>query len=78
MLFSLPCLLPFQVYASSTTPFALNYFGNSQSFCRATRYWANTGVAEAARKYNAAANGFKISDRDMVPIYRPPGLRERV
>lgn len=55
-----------QVYAREHLPFAVNYFANSQSFCRATRHWA-TQAAQQARECTGdqSATGFKLSDKDV-------------
>jgi DNA polymerase/3'-5' exonuclease PolX len=64
--------IDFKVYHHKSGACAVNYFANSESFCRATRYWARTAsVASAnAKKYHPDASGFKLSDREMVPIKR--------
>lgn len=62
--------IDFKIYHHESGACAVNYFANSESFCRATRYWARTAaVASAqAKKYHPEASGFKLSDREMVPI----------
>ncbi|GAB4814366.1 hypothetical protein N2152v2_001412 [Parachlorella kessleri] len=64
-----PCerRIDFKLYSHALTPYAVNYFANSMSFCRATRHWANYAVPEVARRFNPAATGFKLSDQVMVP-----------
>ncbi|KAG7672125.1 hypothetical protein Ndes2526B_g06893 [Nannochloris sp. 'desiccata'] len=64
--------IDFKLYTAQHGPTAVNYFANSQSFCRATRHWANTaGVAsKRAKKLNPVATGFKISDLEMCPMVK--------
>ena len=73
-----PRRIDVKVYAHASAACAVNYFANSQSVCRATRYWSNNAApaVAAAAKLNPAANGFKISDSAMVPIVRR-SARER-
>uniref|UniRef100_A0A1D1ZYL6 DNA polymerase n=1 Tax=Auxenochlorella protothecoides TaxID=3075 RepID=A0A1D1ZYL6_AUXPR len=62
-----------KVYAHEHLPFAVNYFANSQSFCRATRHWA-TQAAELARTCTGepSTTGFKLSDKE-VTVLLPEG-----
>lgn len=64
--------IDFKIYGPRGTACAVNYFANSMAFCRATRFWANNNVlcAEAAKSFNPAANGFKISDLEFSPILK--------
>lgn len=64
--------IDFKLYRAQHGPTAVNYFANSQSFCRATRYWANTAAAasKAAKRFNRFATGIKISDLEMFPMMK--------
>ena len=64
--------IDFKLYSWHHAAPAVNYFANSQSFCRATRFWANNAVAELAKVFNPTATGFKLSDLEMVPIAKRP------
>lgn len=59
-----------KVYDPTQAPYALAYFGSSQSFCRALRYWATYNTAHLAKRYNPHATGFKLSDSVLQPMYR--------
>lgn len=61
--------IDFKLYSNPSLACAVNYFANSQAFCRATRHWANT-AGELAKKYHPSATGFKLSDIEFVPIKR--------
>ena len=64
--------IDFKLYSWDHVVCAVNYFSNSQSFCRATRHFAGTGVgAGVAQRYAPNATGFKLSDVEM----RPRGSR---
>ena len=54
--------------------FAVNYFANSQSFCRATRLWAQKHCAEAARAHGPSVTGFRLSDQSLTPVLPSGGL----
>ncbi|KAL4421994.1 hypothetical protein ABPG77_011017 [Micractinium sp. CCAP 211/92] len=58
--------------------FAVNYFANSQAFCRATRYWATYAetAAQHARQASPSATGYKLSDTELLPITKPPRKRD--
>lgn len=54
-------------------PLAVNYFGSSQSFCRALRYWCRTPgphITALAQSHHPQANCFKLSDTVLAPRYR--------
>lgn len=70
--------IDFKLYSWQHAACAVNYFANSQSFCRATRFWANNAVPEMAKVLNPTATGFKVSDLEMVPMAKWPkqGHRE--
>jgi DNA polymerase/3'-5' exonuclease PolX len=64
-----PCArrIDFKLYGNQHLPFAVNYFSNSQGFCRATRHWATHAPSSvvAARKLHPRATGFKLSELTM-------------
>lgn len=62
--------IDFKVYARKHLTFAVNYFANSQSFCRATRHWAQRACTEAAQKLagNPDVTGFRLSDQALTPV----------
>jgi DNA polymerase lambda len=62
--------IDFKLYTAQHGATAVNYFANSQAFCRATRYWANTAVPEIAKQLNPIATGIKISDLEMCPMMK--------
>ena len=64
--------IDFKLYTAQHGPTAVNYFANSQSFCRATRYFANTSAKASAeaKKLNPVATGIKISDLEMCPMVK--------
>lgn len=63
-----------QIYAREHVTFAVNYFANSQSFCRATRLWAQKHCAEAARAHGASVTGFRLSDQSLASVLASGGL----
>jgi hypothetical protein len=64
--------IDFKMYSNQHGATAVNYFANSQAFCRATRHWANTSATalEAAQKLNPIATGIKISDLVVCPMIK--------
>lgn len=53
-----------QIYSHALGPFAVNYFANSEEFCRALRDHARR-AAEHARALDPRALGFKLTDRGL-------------
>ncbi|PRW58402.1 DNA polymerase lambda [Chlorella sorokiniana] len=69
--------LDIKIYPHSATPYAVNYFASGMYFNRALRHWANH-AAVIARRYNPAANGLKLSDQALEPIFREESRKGHV
>jgi len=64
--------IDFKIYEPHAAACAVNYFANSQDFCRATRFWADH-AAVRAQQYCPSATGFRLSDTNLVPTVKESG-----
>ena len=49
---------------------AVNHFTGSGSFLRALRHWATTKTRHLVKQFEPEATGFKLSDKELVPMVR--------